>query len=415
MLAQDEMGSTQAARDTYERMMFGEIPYLCTIPHVTPPIEDNSTAASPEEVQQELARASDHGWELLQGMQGNCLYYAGGWWVYSFCYNEGIKQFHPLPPGRGGVPLFPPQEDKSIESYTLGKFDSPVADAGASEPAASNLAAEAASSKDVTAVPQLQTRGETKFLVQKLEGGTTCDLTGRPRSIEIQFHCNPSSSDHINLIKETASCVYLMVVHTPRLCNDVAFQPPQQDQPNLVTCQEIVALEDVEGWKKWKAAAVEEQLQELRRQLEPDTATKPLIIGGVEVGAQKLVGGTPDRSISASKIVSAAGKFDEDGKYLATLAKSDGKDVRMMSDKDIDKLGLKAAKSKVAEYRKNIEDLAGNGVPWKLDLYSTARGWEFRMIIGSDEADADEGGGRNSPDAENEADDREEGTAEEYK
>jgi protein OS-9 len=33
---------------------------------------------------------------------------------------------------------------------------------------------------------RLETKGEMRYLVQKLKGGTTCDLTGKERRIEVQ-------------------------------------------------------------------------------------------------------------------------------------------------------------------------------------------------------------------------------------
>lgn len=383
-------GGRDANRDTYERLVLEGMPYLCRIPYVAP-LDDNSTAVTAEEHQQELARASDHGLKLLQGLQGNCLYYAGGWWVYSFCYNDGIKQFHPLVPGKGGIPLFPPQEDSSIGSFVLGKFEGHGVEATTPADGADSVSSASRSAQAPPTTPQLETRGETKFLVQRLGGGTVCDLTGRPRRVEVQFHCNPTAPDRINLIKETSSCIYLMVIHTPLLCNDVAFLPPQVDKPNSISCSEIVASDDVENWKKWKATSKAE-VQELQRHATPpEPIARPLIIGGIEIGAQKLVGGSPDRTISPSRIISGGGGRNGEGdKFLARLAYSDGVTISFMTDQEIDRLGLKAARAKVEEYRTQMKQLAGNGVPWNLDLYGTPSGWEFRMIIGTDEREDDQ-------------------------
>lgn len=432
-------------RDSHERMMFEDVPHLCTIPYVAPAESDNTTK-SEEEQQQELARASDHGWELLQGMRDqSCLYYAAGWWVYSFCYNEGIKQFHPLPPGRAGVPLFPPQEDESIASFTLGKFEHPTKSSTTSEATASatessvsapSSASDPPSTKDLvssaSAPPTtLQTRGSTSYLVQTLSGGTRCDLTGRPRRIEVQFHCNPAKTDHISMIKETASCVYLMVIHTPRLCNDVAFLPQQVDKPNPITCQEIVAEDGVEDWKIWKAQVMREQLLEIETPMQaPNTESEstmvppqPLIIGGIEVGAQKLVGGSPERTIKASNIVAKQDKSGKDDKFVATLARFDGKEVTSMSEREIEKLGKKGLKEDAAKYRKLMSDKGVTGVPWKLELWSTPSGDEFRMFLGNedDEEEAARHGGREVPkreepkDESKEAVKEQEGSEEEYK
>jgi protein OS-9 len=48
-----------------------------------------------------------------------------------------------------------------------------------------------------------------RYLVQRWSGGTVCDMTGRPRRIEIQFHCRMGGVDEISSIKEIATCVVL--------------------------------------------------------------------------------------------------------------------------------------------------------------------------------------------------------------
>lgn len=207
------------------------------------------------------------------------------------------------------------------------------------------------------------------------------------------------------MIKETSSCVYLMVIHTPRLCNDVAFLPQQVDKPNSITCQEIVAEDGVEEWKVWKAQVMREQLLEIETPVqapemdagaEGTVVPPPLIIGAIEVGAQKLVGGTPERTIKVSNIVTDQAKSGKDDKFLATLARFDGKDVTAMNDKEMEKLGIKGLKEDAAKYRKLMSDKGVNGVPWKLELWSTPGGEEFRMFIGSEdeEEEAVRRGGR---------------------
>lgn len=180
----------------YERMILHSQPYLCRIP-IVDTISNNGSAGannhSKADEEKELMRASDRGWELLKGMQGNCIYFLSGWWSYSFCYNEGVKQFHQLPPGRG-IPMYPPVEDENVQSYILGMFpreDKKKKDIKKEDDAdeeGSGMDDEGIPAKDneETGVARLETKGETRYLVQKLTGGTTCDLTGKERKIEVQ-------------------------------------------------------------------------------------------------------------------------------------------------------------------------------------------------------------------------------------
>lgn len=200
--AQDE-GKTAPA--IYESMVLDKQKYLCRIPVVKTSLAQNAsteaTERTAEEEKKELMRASDRGWELLQGMQGNCIYFHSGWWSYSFCYDNEIKQFHQLPQGRGAPPSYPPVEDTQVQSYVLGKF----AGARKKKKKQKTAGAPAIGSGDKDGTPseekkgkkrewevaKLETKGETRYLVQRLGGGTICDLTGKERKIEIQVKAHP--------------------------------------------------------------------------------------------------------------------------------------------------------------------------------------------------------------------------------
>lgn len=68
-----------------------------------------------------------------------------------------------------------------------------------------------------------------------------------------QFHCNSHGTDRIDWIKEVSICCYLMVIYTPRLCNDVTFLPPRDNKANGITCREVLSLEQQEDFAKRKA------------------------------------------------------------------------------------------------------------------------------------------------------------------
>jgi protein OS-9 len=184
----------------YEAVVADGQRYLCSIP-VIPEEEPQNATASAEEAkaaeEKELMRATDRGWELLEGMQGNCIYYLSGWWSYSFCYKGEIKQFHSLDSARG-IPRYPPVEDTSVKSFVLGRFPAPEKKAKAKE-ARKTLGSEAEAGDVMDdegntkpgpgkglELAKLETHGATRYMVQRLTDGTECDLTGRPRKIEVQ-------------------------------------------------------------------------------------------------------------------------------------------------------------------------------------------------------------------------------------
>lgn len=178
----------------YELMLHHKQRYLCSIPQVEKPEEqqagENDTVSKAEQ-EKELARANDRGWELLSGMHGNCIYYMSGWWSYRFCYNQDVKQFHQLPPARG-MPVFPPVEDPNSQGYLLGRYDEKKARQQAKKQIEEKWEGEGAleisehATRKTGGQGELVTRGESRYLVQKLEGGTECDLTGKQRRIEVQ-------------------------------------------------------------------------------------------------------------------------------------------------------------------------------------------------------------------------------------
>jgi len=168
----------------YEPMFLDGKRYLCAIPTVDIPVTDEtSEAAARAEEEKELSRATERGWELLKDMEGHCMFFISGWWSYSFCYNSHVTQFHQLPPGKG-APVYPPTEDPTTPSYVLGRFGGGLARDNRFEPEQTH--AGISDGRGGLEGAELQAKGETRYLVQKLGGGTTCDLTGKERRVEVQ-------------------------------------------------------------------------------------------------------------------------------------------------------------------------------------------------------------------------------------
>ena len=165
-------GVVDEPQEMHEVLWWEDRRYLCSIPIVKPPPPLNATEKELHRAQEEkeLARATTRGWELLNEMEGKCLYFISGWWSYSFCHNQEIKQFHQLPP-QSGASMFPPEEDPATASYVLGRANPGAGVGGKSKRG------------DGT---ELQGSGELRYLVQKMGGGTICDITGKERRIEIQ-------------------------------------------------------------------------------------------------------------------------------------------------------------------------------------------------------------------------------------
>jgi len=197
--AADKPPADDILEQTYEAVVLHGQRYLCSIPTIPEETPQNNTASAEEtkaEEEKELVRATDRGWELLEGMRGNCIYYLSGWWSYSFCYKDEVKQFHQLPPSRG-VPIYPPVEDTSVHSFVLGRY--PKEEKHKKGDARKTLGSEQDGKEAFDdeghvrddeekglEIPRLETKGSSRYMVQRLSDGTECDLTGRPRKIDVQ-------------------------------------------------------------------------------------------------------------------------------------------------------------------------------------------------------------------------------------
>lgn len=347
---------------TYEEMALDDRRFLCQIPRVA--TDDlNTTNNQPSEVdeQKELARATDRGLELLREMEGKCMYYFFGWWSYSFCYQKQIKQFHAKPAGRG-IPHYPPVEDTNTDSFILGQFPS-----GSSAKTTEDQERNQASKGEMA---ELHTKGGSRYLVQHLRGGTKCDLTGRDRRVEVQFHCHPQSTDQIGWIKELTTCSYLMIIYTPRLCDDVAFLPPQQDEVHNIECREVLMPDEVSEWeavKDWYAT----------HQLADSAAAQSKIqtIGGIEVGGRKLVG-TEGKEIEKGRVASAGEERVE------VVAKRENGEVRRMPKQTLKKYDLDP--EKVEDMKQRLEKIAGDK-DWTLEVVETNGVVKFQGVVDAED------------------------------
>ncbi|KAF5365602.1 hypothetical protein D9758_003228 [Tetrapyrgos nigripes] len=190
--------------------------YLCLIPD---PLELPPEPA--EDLESESALTPAHTWSLLQPLTGTCLYHRQGWFTYSYCHNDEIRQFKELIQPHSHIP----EEDPTWDSYTLGKAPPTGADLALAQPNDLQLA-----------------RGQgSRYLVQRWTDGTICDKTTKRREVEVQFHCSMAMSDTVLFIKEVKTCSYVLVINTPRLCGEPGFKSNRDvTEQAHIRCREIV-------------------------------------------------------------------------------------------------------------------------------------------------------------------------------
>lgn len=268
-----------------------------------------------------------------------------------FCYNSYVKQYHAVGVSSQGR-QWPPPEDPGTPSYILGTYN-----------AVNGKTASLEAPKEPRA-SDLQTQSETTFLVQSLEGGTPCDLTGKPRKIEVQYHCSPGTPDRIGWIKETATCAYQMVIYTSRLCNDLIFQPPKGAHVHKIGCQRVATNGDYD----WTEGILDTSGI-------GETAQQRIMVGRIEVGAKQLVG-NEGKKIERGRIVMTAEEQAE-----IVVVSEDGQ-IRSLSTAELKKLDLDP--KEVASFQKEMQKLAGSS-DWKIERLGDAHGQlSLRGVVSSD-------------------------------
>lgn len=423
-----EDGMPEVSED-YEIMSIPPSKYLCTVPVLAPPPAQNQTAAelAKAEETRELARANSRGWELMSALDDKCLYYMSGWWSYKFCYGHDIVQFHALPAGvKGGLPT----RDPNSQEYVLGRM--PQTNGKSKQSKQSRQSKQSKRNEESNGLQtdvdgqqkplqgdaqgvappntELQVKGDQRYLVQRMGGGTQCDLTGRDRTIEIQYHCNPgAAADRIGWIKEITSCSYLMLIHTPRLCEDVAFLPPKESRAHPISCRRIIdSEEELAAIRLRKSIEAAEELgggqaQEEGKTAEPDKARAQgqrdnkftgMEIGGIVIGGNQLhnpADGQPAPKLKPPKGFVPSKGLSGGAPMVETLAralsKQEGGQVEMMTDEQLEQLNLNP--DAVDQFRKELEKLAGEK-GWSLEVVEMPG--EIPEIRGIVEEDDEEDG-----------------------
>eukprot|EP00472_Partenskyella_glossopodia_P011150 CAMPEP_0197518160 /NCGR_PEP_ID=MMETSP1318-20131121/3291_1 /TAXON_ID=552666 /ORGANISM="Partenskyella glossopodia, Strain RCC365" /LENGTH=632 /DNA_ID=CAMNT_0043068277 /DNA_START=36 /DNA_END=1935 /DNA_ORIENTATION=+ len=148
--------------------------------------------------------------KLLRSLKSQCVYMNQGWWNYEFCYGEQVRQFHmetittTVNEKGSDVKKTATQTVRTVD-FVLGK-----------------------KTANTTLSVYKDDRPEKSYASEFYSEGTTCDLTSRPRKIEVRYICDMDiAKTKIMSIQETATCEYVMIIATPLICVNEDFQPMQ--------------------------------------------------------------------------------------------------------------------------------------------------------------------------------------------
>ncbi|KXS10012.1 hypothetical protein M427DRAFT_63066 [Gonapodya prolifera JEL478] len=189
-------------------------------------------------------------------MKKKCLQYGQGWFTYEYCHLSHVRQYHKpdLPSVDGAAEFYLGIDQASTVAEKLRRKK--LLDGGRSLKK---------SELRSTAVAEVKVGGDgRKYLSIWYGDGTECDLTGKPRVVEVQFQCPArphDPPDHITLIQEVSTCSYLLVIHTTRLCHLAPFNPVENSRVESISCAMVVSdgyyelVQAGGGWSDGKSAS----------------------------------------------------------------------------------------------------------------------------------------------------------------
>eukprot|EP00092_Neocalanus_flemingeri_P071711 GFUD01088169.1.p1 GENE.GFUD01088169.1~~GFUD01088169.1.p1 ORF type:complete len:413 (-),score=121.00 GFUD01088169.1:81-1259(-) len=129
-----------------------------------------------------------------------CLHGGSGWWKYEFCYGKKVDKYHEESSGRKTVIILGQFTEEDHLAW-LEKHPSKKPKEGSSR----------------------------KMVSIFYSNGEVCDLTGKPRQIEVKLKCkvadNPSTCSLYLL--EPRNCEFVMGVESPLVCDLLPHADPQ--------------------------------------------------------------------------------------------------------------------------------------------------------------------------------------------
>ncbi|KAI9278486.1 hypothetical protein BDA99DRAFT_554118 [Phascolomyces articulosus] len=239
---------TQSTKANQVIMMsaYGQ-PFQCTIPIVEEQDDESKSASHKNNnndivnEQEDTQKIIDRGLKLLEPLSSKgCIYYQKpDYWTYEYCHKKHVRQFHV---DRSAIQTDPPTRTPQGPSFYLGVFSPTSITSNNGEGEGSSSTTTTSSEKTDIAEPSTSLKhvGNQRYLTQRWTDGSECDLTGKPRSIEVQFHCDMNSGDQISMLQEVTTCQYQMSISTPRLCEEMMLASQTQSDANKIQCNPIV-------------------------------------------------------------------------------------------------------------------------------------------------------------------------------
>jgi len=170
------------------------VPELCALPEFSAAVAAPRTDQRPRRSFREVVASYD----------SSCFQRSEGWWTYELCPLSQIRQYHE-------------EQSKVVQEYVLGRFGGWTADR----------------------VRLLPAKGDQPLSgAMDFSRGTACDHgndkidernVGVSRVTEVRVQCANGQGDHIHSVREVATCRYVLIFKSDRLCALPAFNVSKSD------------------------------------------------------------------------------------------------------------------------------------------------------------------------------------------
>ncbi|KAF1769655.1 hypothetical protein GCK72_001472 [Caenorhabditis remanei] len=179
--------------------------FVCKLPHIGP---DEKKA---------IDYSGPTAGKLLETMlykDSMCSFLIDVYWTYQVCHGRYVRQYH---------------EDKNIAGhvalteYFLGNFDSALT---------------ASTNEHVKPQTRRIENEDYPYYSVTYNHGTTCDVTGKPRTTDVVYICVAKVQHKILSVTEISSCHYEIVIMTDLLCRHPEYQLSEKKDHKILCWNE---------------------------------------------------------------------------------------------------------------------------------------------------------------------------------
>ena len=191
--------------------------------------QTESLQAKKERIKQEVLQS------IFPKFNQACYFRVAGWWIYEFCFNKHVRQFH--------------QEQQAVTMEFFLGYSKEHPDVKNDPKSIKNFD-----------VHFNEIHPEESYVSIPFDKGTPCDLTHQPRTIEVRMYCatdlkrrqltNTISHDvhahFIGDIEEPSTCAYSLKFYSNHLCKLDGFTPKQETESDTIYCIPETTINDEE-------------------------------------------------------------------------------------------------------------------------------------------------------------------------